>query len=103
MERVLVKNAIIWATWWLIAYLLDLCRGKTVSFIQAITKTLAWGFVSHFMAPIISETFGIHDQGFVSAILGIVWFKVVELIVSGEFWKEVTDIVYSFLSLIKKR
>ena len=99
MERLFIKNALIGSLWWLITWLLDVARWRTISIVQAFTKVLAWWFVSHFMTPVVSESLSISDQGFVSAILWILGYKIIEYATSWEFFNNIKTII---LSLLKK-
>lgn len=86
-DLLLFKNVFIGWLWGFITWLFDIARGKSVSFIQALTKVVAWWFVSYFLTPVLSEFLMISDQWFISAILGILWYKIIEYATSGEFFE----------------
>lgn len=99
LELMMFKNAFIWAIGGLLTRLIDVVKWRKISMIQAMTKVMSGSFISHFMTPYLSDRIGIPDQWFVSAVLWILWYKIIEYITSENFFE---DIKLYLIKILKK-
>lgn len=88
----LIQNSLIGFIGWLISWFVDVYKGKHVSFIKAVIKVACGWFCAEFFTPMIIywRSLPYQFESFLSAVLWILWYKIIEFILSLEFFEIIT-------------
>jgi hypothetical protein len=64
---------------------------------MALAKVFSWWFVAQFATPTIVDNIPQLDAWFASAVMGILWYKIIETLLSWDFIAELKRVLIMWL------